>query len=101
MPEPIVLIADDQGRYVDANAEAVRVLGFTRDELLQMSVWDLTPHARELDGLMLWQEFIRQGRLEGEYVLRAKDGRLLHCHFEARANIAPGRHESRLTVVGS
>lgn len=99
MPE-IVLVADNQGRYVDANEEAVRALGFTREELLQLSVWDLTPHARELDGLILWQDFIRQGQQAGDYVLRTKDGRLLACSYSARANVRPGRHEARLTVIG-
>lgn len=101
MAQPLVLVADDQGRYVDVNDEAVRVLGFTREELLMLSVWDLTPLPQELDGLILWQAFINEGRQQGEYVLKTKDGALLQCRYDARANVQPGRHESRLTIVGS
>ncbi len=95
------LVADDRGNYVEVNDEAVRVLGYSREELLQMSVWDLTPGARELDGLAMWQDFIRSGEQSGEYVMKTKGGALLKLYYRARANIAPGRHESILTLIPS
>lgn len=92
-------MADDRGNYVDANEAASRVLGYSREELLSMSVWDLTPGTRELDGLTLWQEFIRSGQQSGEYVVKRKSGGLLKLHYRARANIEPGRHESLLSLL--
>lgn len=93
------LVADDRGNYVEVNDEAVRVLGYSRDELLAMSVWDLTPGASELDGLQLWQQFIAAGEQSGEYVLRTKNGGLVKMFYRARANVEPGRHESLLSFI--
>lgn len=93
------LVADDRGNLVDADEATFRLLGYTREELLQMSIWDLTPGGNELDGLMLWQDFIKAGTQTGEYVLRTKGGRQLRFRYQARANVEPGRHESVLTPV--
>ncbi len=95
------LVADDHGNYVDVNDEAVRVLGYSRDELLSMSVWDLTPGMAQLDGLALWQDFIRAGEQSGEYLLRTKKGALIRFYYRARANVEPGRHESRLVLIAN
>jgi len=73
------------------------VLGYSREELLSMSVWDLTPSVNELDGLLLWQGFLRDGRQSGRYALKTKRGLLAWFDYEARANVTPGRHESVLT----
>jgi PAS domain S-box-containing protein len=92
------LVADDQGNYVEVNDAALETLGYSREELLSLSVWDLTPGGNELDGLRLWQQFIRQGEQSGEYVLRTRRGGLVKFHYRARANVEPGRHESLLTL---
>jgi PAS domain S-box-containing protein len=93
------LVADDRGNYVEVNDEAVRLFGYSREELLRMSVWDLTPAASELNGLELWQQFIAAGEQRGEYVIRKKNGSLLKMHYRARANVEPGRHESLLSFI--
>ncbi|HEY8644133.1 MAG TPA: PAS domain S-box protein [Candidatus Dormibacteraeota bacterium] len=99
MDNQLRLTADDEGRYVEVNEEAVRVLGYSRDELLSMSVWDLTPPVKELDGLVLWQDFIRAGEQSGRYALKTKRGLLVWFDYRAQANITPGRHESVLSPV--
>ena len=58
---PAQLIADDRGRYVDCNQAACDLLGYDRAELLELSVWDLTPESNDVDGLTLWQDFIDLG----------------------------------------
>lgn len=93
-------MADDEGRFVEVNDRAVEVLGYGRDELLQMSVFDLTPSAAVLDGLELWQRFSRSGDQTGEYVLRARGGRLLRFSYRATADPAAHRHTSRLRLLG-
>ena len=40
--DAILIVADD-GRYADANPAACALLGYSHAELLQLSVWDLTP----------------------------------------------------------
>lgn len=97
--EEPVLLADDRGRYVDANDAAIDLLGYTREEILELSVWDLTPEADEIQGYQLWQEFIRQGTHAGIYRLRRKDESVIWVRYRAIANVAPGRHRSTLTPI--
>src|SRR3954471_23558478 len=70
-----VLIANDRGRYLDANATAAVLTGYSRTELLRMAVWDLTPGIRLSLGRRLWREFVARGRMSGTYEIRCKDGR--------------------------
>ena len=94
-----ILLADDESRYVDANPAACQLTGFTREELLQKNVWDLTPAPGLERGRQLWREFIRAGQQTGEYPLRCKDGELRIVDFRAVANIMPGLHLSILHDV--
>jgi PAS domain S-box-containing protein len=93
-----VLIASDRARYVDANAAATLLTGYSRSELLQMTVWDLTPTPRRNLGLRLWRDFLRRGRMRGHYQVRRKDGTLVRARYVAVANVLPGIHVSALTT---
>ena len=80
-----VLLADDRGRYVDANPAACTLLGYTRDELLALGVADITP-APDIDaGRAAWAAFLRDGRQEGEYTVCRKDGTAAVVEFRAAA----------------
>lgn len=87
-------LADDAGRYVDVNSAATRLLGYGRDELLGMAVWDILPEGNREGGRALWDEFVRRGHLSGEMWLRRKDGTLVPVEFEAVANVIDGVHLS-------
>jgi len=58
-----LFVHDERGRFVDCNSQATRLLGYSREELLSMSVSDvshgmLTPEERaqkEREGGTLWQ----------------------------------------------
>jgi len=91
-----ILIANDRGRFVDANARAPILTGYTRNELLKMAVWDLTPTPRRGLGLRLWRDFIRRGRMRGNYQLRRKNGTVVTARYVAVANVLPGIHVSAL-----
>jgi PAS domain S-box-containing protein len=94
-----VLIANNRARYVDANAAATILTGYTRSELLRMTVWDLTPTPRRNLGLRLWRDFIRRGRMRGNYQIRRKDGVLVTARYVALAHVLPGLHVSALTTA--
>jgi two-component system, cell cycle sensor histidine kinase and response regulator CckA len=91
-----MLLADDHGRYVDANPAACALLGYSRDELLRLTVWDVTPPGHLEAGRAQWRAFIEGGHLSGEYAMRRKDGTEVPVEFNAVANVAPGIH---LTVT--
>ena len=94
-----ILLADDDALYVDANPAACAMTGYPRDELLGMTIWDLTPGPSREEGLASWREFVASGTLDGEYVIQRKDGSLLAVEFRAVANIVPGVHLSIMRDV--
>ena len=95
-----VLIANNRGHFIDANAAATDLTWYSRRELLRLSVWDLTPRPRHDLGQRLWQEFLSRGRMSGEYQLRRKDGQVMKARYVAAANVLPGVHVSALVPVG-
>lgn len=95
-----ILLADDDAGYVDANPAACALTGYTREELLRLSVWELTPETSQEEGLATWREFVAAGNLSGEYTIERKDGTALDVEFRAVANIVPGLHMSVLRDVG-
>lgn len=94
-----VLIADDDARYVAANTRAAALTGYSRAELLTLSVPDLTPVPNTTDFRSLWRDFIRAGEQRGTYQLRRRDGTVIAVRYAAWAGIAPGRHLTVLTPM--
>jgi PAS domain S-box-containing protein len=78
----LVFVADDEGRYVAVNRHACEVLGYSRRQLLGMTVSEVAvaPDAPELYASML-----SQGHLEGRTPIRCSDGRLLTLRYSAKA----------------
>ncbi len=93
-----IVLADDDGYYVEVNPAAEILTGYTRDELLHMRPSDLTdtdpPDVDEQ-----FQEFTQAGQGEGSFRLRRKDGRILTTEYRAVADIQPGMHLSILRDV--
>jgi PAS domain S-box-containing protein len=95
------LAADNTGRYVAVNAQATTLTGYTRSELLQMAVKDLTPAFRHDESGDVWRRFIQAGAQSGDYVLERRDGASVTVHYAAYASVAPGVHISVLTPLGA
>ncbi|MDQ3943435.1 MAG: PAS domain S-box protein, partial [Actinomycetota bacterium] len=78
-----LFVHDEKGRFVDCNAEACRALGYSREELLELSVadvakWLLSEEDRPKEGRTLWERALggEPGRIVGfeENELVRKDG---------------------------
>ncbi len=95
----LLLLADDSGDYVDVNPVAEHVLGYSRQEFRDMNFWDLTPQATREEGQRVWEEFLAEGQMEGEYEDMTRDGRRLQMEFRAVADIQPGLHLSVMRDV--
>jgi PAS domain S-box-containing protein len=93
------LAADNTGRYVAVNVLATELTGYTREELMRMSVKDLTPPMRHGSASDLWSKFIQAGTQAGEYVMLRKGGEPVGVKYEAYASVAPGVHLSLLTAL--
>ncbi len=69
-----VFVADIAGRYTDVNAAACRMLGYTRDEILAMTIVDLLP-PEDVGRLSQQREQLLEGDIKvGEWTLCRKDG---------------------------
>ena len=79
-----VFIADPQGRYLDVNPRACELTGYSRDELLQLTVSDTYP-AQDRDAAALRIVDVAGGRAAvTERPLLRKDGAILVVESNAR-----------------
>jgi len=94
-----VMVADNDARYVAVNEAAARLTGYSREELLVSSVWDITPPGDVADGKTAWRQFLKDGEFDGLYRLMRKDGSLVWVHSIAVAHLVRGLHVSALAEV--
>jgi PAS domain S-box-containing protein len=85
-----IFIADLDGRYVDVNEAGSRLLGYSREEILGMTIMDLIL-PEEKERLFRHRElFLKGGYDVGEWLLRRKDGTYLPVEVSAKI-LADGR----------
>ena len=94
-----LLVADDEGRYVEANPAACRLLGRSRDAILGARVADVAAPAARPAVPGAWEAFLREGAMQGEMDLARPDGTVLTVQYSAKANVWPGLHLSVLRDV--
>ena len=87
-----MVIADDGRRYVAANAAACLLLRLPEQEVLELTIEDLTPPENRFLVPTLWEQFIREGTQKGVFELLMPDGRSLAVEYSSSANVLPGRH---------
>ena len=89
-----LLIADDEGRWVDVNPAACELLGRSREELLALRVGEASHDGERAADV--FDQLLEQGEAAGTYVVLRADGTTREVEYLARANVLPGRH---LTLV--
>ena len=82
-----VLVADDAGRYLAANRYACELLGYSREELLTLSVHDVAV-GDDVQGH--YQDFIVAREQRGEYDVRRKDGTTTRIRYRAGKTMLAG-----------
>ena len=82
-----IFVADENGRYIAVNAFACELLGYTRSELLALTVQEIAPDA---DVSASFAELERSGSLSGTTVLRHKDGSDVTIEWRATRTTAAG-----------
>jgi len=93
----VILVADDNRRYVDVNEAAAQVLGLPREEIIGRCVDDFFGQARGESVPEAWEAFIGDGVQAGICELIAPPRR--RFAYRAKANFAPGFHLSILREV--
>lgn len=89
-----LLLANNEGRYIDANPAACKLLGYTREELLQMSTWDLTGTTNFGAAKDSWKCLNAD-----EHAILTKGGERIDVEYRAVADTVPGVHLSVLRDI--
>lgn len=89
-------VVDTQGRLLDVNEVYCQIIGYSREELLAMSVSDVEAMETPEDTARHVQQIKTQGPDRFETRHRHKDGRLLD--IEVSAHFVPGGRDSRFLV---
>jgi PAS domain S-box-containing protein len=93
-----ILAADDTGRHMAANDAVCDLTGYPREELLEMSTWDLALERDVETGRRLWRRFLRAGGFDGEYQLRRKTGEPIAIRCLVAAHVIPGLHVATMAA---
>jgi len=76
-----VIFADASRRYVDCSDGVCRLLGYTRQEILQKTIDDISFDPAEVS--TLFTQYLKTGEQEGEYLVKRKDGSPLLIHYRS------------------
>ena len=79
-----------------ARRAACRLTGYTLDELLDLSVPDLTAPEDAAPGERLWNSFVRSDDQRGTFTIRRKNGTPVRVVYHAYKDITDGIHVSFL-----
>ena len=94
-----VVIADDDRRYVDANAAAAVLFGVRREALIGLRLDDFVISTEAGGTAEAWRRLLANGEQQGEVALARPDGEIRVVEYSARANFVPGRHLSIMRDV--
>ena len=73
-----IFVSDQYGNYIDVNKAACNITGYGRDELLKMSLVDITFEEDRERGKTDFNECKIKGSISGEYRYIHKDGSIRH-----------------------
>lgn len=94
-----LLSADDEGNCVDANPAISELLGYSREEMLQLNIRDINQPEFRHEFKTNWIRFISAGRTKDEYAVICKDGSSRMVEYRAVANVQPGLHLSSMRDI--
>src|SRR5581483_4521736 len=94
-----MVIADDEGNYIDANPAACELFGVSKAELLGSNLARFVEPGHDREAAQAWRAFLDTGEQQGLFRLNRPNGEVRDLEYNARANILPGRHLSILRDV--
>jgi PAS domain-containing protein len=76
-----VVFADASRRYLDCSDGVSALLGYTRPEILKMTIEDVSFNVDNVPHL--FAQYLQRGKMDGEFVLRDKDGMPVPILYQA------------------
>jgi PAS domain S-box-containing protein len=92
-----MIIADDEGRYLDVNSAACELFGRLEGDLLGSTAREFT--VENFDFSTAWETFKSSDADRGLYPVRRPGGEIRIAEYAATTNIRPGEHLSVLRDV--
>ncbi len=86
-----IFIVDSDGHYIDVNTKACEMTGYSRKELLNMSVSNLAPPDAPPEATRSFSELKSNGQVQAEIILCKKDGTRFPASLKA-VEISPNRY---------
>lgn len=87
----VIYWTNADGKFIEVNEAVYRVHGYTREEMLKMSVYDLDENLTEDEWKRIWRISKTEGGHKNETLQKKKDGKLIpveiittHIHYENR-----------------
>lgn len=95
-----ICITDEQGRYVDVNAEYCRIYGYTADELIGQQFTLVVPPENRKVLSQLHDDFIAGAEeLSAEWTVQRKDGSMIDIFASARLLVYDDGRRYKVTSV--
>lgn len=80
---PAEVEVDAGRRYIFVNDSACELLGFSRAELLNMRIDDISfPSGAHV--LPMYTQYLKDGKMDGIFALRRKSGEVIRIKFESQ-----------------
>ena len=79
---PARVEVDENRRYIAVNDAACELLGYSRAELLSMTIDDISFPSGAHVPPMYWQ-FLRDGEMRGRFALQRKSGEVIWINFHS------------------
>ena len=87
----LMVLKDDEGRYLDVNRALCEFAGLPREEILGKTMQEVFTQDKEMAGS--WERAVREGHVSsGEYTCHTVNGRERILEFNVIPNIVPGCH---------
>lgn len=92
-----IFVHDLNGNFTEVNLEACRSLGYTRDELLRLSVFDIDPALDKSKIKEIWNKLKPGQRITNTSEHRRKDGTIFPIEYSLSSYME--NHEATILVI--
>jgi len=79
-----VVFVDRNRRYVEVTDSVCQLLGYSRQELLSMTIDDVAAPELRSNVPETFRQYVAEGGLEGQYCLLAKRGKRIPIHYQSK-----------------